>query len=72
MLIKLWIISWRSFAVDNELNDLYSSPNIFRVIKSGKIRWMGHVARMGERRVLYRVLVGTPEGKRPLGKRRLR
>ena len=58
--------------MDNELNDLYSSPNIFRVIKSGKIRWMGHVARMGESRVLYRVLVGTPEGKRPLGKRRLR
>jgi hypothetical protein len=50
------------------LNDLYSSPNIVRVIKSRRMRWAGHVARMGERRGIYRVLVGKPEGKRPLGR----
>jgi len=50
-----------------ELNDLYSSPNIVRVIKSRRMRWAGHVARMSEERGLYRVLVGKPEGKRPLG-----
>jgi hypothetical protein len=50
-----------------ELSDLYSSPNIVRVIKSRTIRWAWHVASMGERRGLYRVLVGKPEGKRPLG-----
>jgi len=51
-----------------EFNDLYSSPNIFRVIKLRTMRWEGHVARMGERRGVYRVLVGKPEGKRPLGR----
>jgi len=55
-----------------ELNDLYSSPNIVPVIKSRRMRWAGHVARMGERRGLYRVLVGKPEGKRPLGRHRHR
>ena len=45
------------------LNDLYSSPNIVRVIKSRRIRWVEHVARMGERRSVYRVLVGKPDGK---------
>ena len=45
----------------------YSSPNIVRVIKSRRMRWAGHVARMGEERRVYRVLVGKPEGKRPLG-----
>jgi len=50
---------------------LYSSPNIVRVIKSGRMRWAGHVARMGERGV-YRVLVGKPEGRRPLGRPRRR
>jgi hypothetical protein len=45
---------------------LYSSPNIVRVIKSRRMRWAGHVALMGERRGVYRVLVGRPEGKRPL------
>jgi len=51
----------------NELNELYCSPNIFRVIKSGRIKWAGHVACMGERRGIYRVLVRKPKGKRPLG-----
>ena len=52
---------------NEELNDLYSSPNIVRVIKSRRMKWAGHVARMGEERGAYRVLVGKPEGKRPLG-----
>ena len=50
-----------------ELNVLYSSPNIVRVIKLRRMRWAGHVARMGEERGAYSVLVGKPEGKRPLG-----
>jgi len=50
-----------------ELNDLYSSPNIVQVIKSRRMRWAGHVARMGEERWEYRVLLGKPEGRRPLG-----
>jgi len=58
---------WRKL-LHEELNDLYSSPNIIRVIKLRKIRWAGHVARMGESRIVYRVLVGKPEGKRPLGR----
>jgi hypothetical protein len=57
---------------NEELNDLYSSPNIVRVIKWRRMRWAEHGARMGERRGLYRVLVGKPEGKRPLGKPRRR
>jgi len=55
-----------------ELNDLYSSPNIVRVIKSRKMRWAGHVARMEERRGVYRVLVGKPERKSPLWRPRRR
>ena len=54
-----------------ELN-LYSSPNIVRVIKSRRMRWAGHVARMGESRGVCRVLVGKPDGKRPLGRARRR
>jgi len=50
-----------------KLHDLYSSLNIDRVIKSRRVRWAGHVARMGEIRGLYRVLVAKPEGKSPLG-----
>jgi hypothetical protein len=50
-----------------ELNDLYSLPNIVRVVKLGRMRWAGHVARMGEERGVHRVLVGKPEGKKPLG-----
>ena len=57
---------------NQELNDLYSSPNTVRVIKSRRMRWVGHVARMGERRCVYRVLVGKPEGKRQLGRSRRR
>ena len=55
---------------NEELKVLYSSPNIVRVIKSRRMRWAGHVARMGEGRGVYRVLVGKPEGKRPLGRPR--
>ena len=62
---------WRKLR-NEELNDLYCSPNIFRLIKSIRIIWAGHVARMGERRGVYRVLVGRPEGKRPLGRPRRR
>jgi hypothetical protein len=51
---------------------LYSSPDIIRQIKSRRMRWEGHVARMGEGRNVYRVLVGKPKGKRPLGRSRLR
>jgi hypothetical protein len=51
-----------------ELHSLYSSPNIVRVIKSRRMRWAGHVARMGEVRGVHRVLVGRPERKRPLGR----
>ena len=57
---------------NEELNDLYSSPNIVRMIKSRRMRWAGHVARMGEERGVYRVLVGKPEGRRPLGRPRRR
>jgi hypothetical protein len=63
--------SWRKLHND-ELHSLYYSPNIIRVTKSRRIRWAGHVARMGEGRGVYRVLVGRPEGKRPLGRSRHR
>ena len=62
---------WRRLH-NEELNDLYCSPNIVREIKSRKMRWAGHVARMGEERRVYRVLVGKPEGRRPLGRPRRR
>ena len=57
---------------NEELNDLYSSPNIVRVIKSRRMRWAGHVARVVEERGVYRVLVERPEGRRPLGRPRRR
>jgi hypothetical protein len=63
--------SWRKLHND-ELHNLYSSPNIVRVIKSRRLMWAGHVVRMGEGRGVYRVLVGRPECKRPLGRRRHR
>jgi len=58
---------WRRLH-NEELNDLYSSTNIERMIKSRRIRWAGHVARMGEERGVYRVLLGKPESKRPVGR----
>ena len=57
---------------NKELNDLYCSPNIVRVIKWRRMRWAGHVARMGEKSGVYRVLVGKLEGWRPLGRPRRR
>jgi hypothetical protein len=57
---------------NEELRDLYSSPSMIRIIKSRRMRWAGHVVRMGEKRNAYRLLVGKPEGKRPLGRPRRR
>jgi hypothetical protein len=57
---------------NKELYDLYSSPSIIRIMKLRRIRWAGHVAQMGEKRNAYRLLVGKPEGKRPLGRPRRR
>ena len=62
---------WRKLH-NEELNDLYCSTNIVRVIRSRRMRWVGHVERMGDRRGICRVLVGKPEGKRPLGRARHR
>ena len=59
--------NWRRLH-NEEINVLYSSPNIVPVIKSRRMRWAGHVARMGEERGVHMVLVGKPEGKRPLGR----
>jgi hypothetical protein len=60
-----WVTEeWRRLH-NEELNDLHCSPNIIRVIKSRRIRWAGHVARVGDRRGAYRVVVGRPEEKRP-------
>jgi hypothetical protein len=62
---------WRRLH-NEELYDLYSSPNVISVIKSRRMRWAGHIARMGEKRGAYRILVGRPEGGRPLGRPRRR
>jgi hypothetical protein len=62
---------WRKLH-NEELNDLYSLPKIVRVVKSRRMKWAGHVARIGEGRGVHRVLVGKPEGKRPLGRPRRR
>jgi hypothetical protein len=62
---------WRKLH-NEELQNLYSSPNIIRMIKSRRMRWAGHVARRGESRNAHRILVGKPEGKRPLGRPRRR
>jgi hypothetical protein len=60
-------VEWRILRKE-ELNVLYSSPTIVRVIKSRRMRWMGHIVRMGESRGVYKVLVWKPEGRRPLGR----
>jgi hypothetical protein len=62
---------WRKLH-NREIHHLYSSPDIMRQIKSRRMRWAGHVARMGEGRNVYRVLMGKPDGKRPLGTPRRR
>jgi hypothetical protein len=62
---------WRKLQ-NKELRDLYSSPSIIRIMKYRRMRWAGHVARMGEKRNTYGLLVGKPEGKRPLGRPRHR
>jgi hypothetical protein len=62
---------WRKLH-NEKLNKLYSSPSIIRVTKSRRMRWSRHVARMGEKRNAFRILVGKPEGKRPLGRPRHR
>jgi hypothetical protein len=62
---------WRKLH-NEELHILYTSPDIIRQIKSRRMRWAGHVARMGEERKVYRALVGKPKGKRPLGRPRRR
>jgi hypothetical protein len=62
---------WRKLH-NEELNDLYCSPNTVWVIKSRRMRWAGHVVRMGEERGVYKVLVGKPKGKRPLERPRHR
>jgi len=79
LLFKLWTarvslhsIHHNSYYSFLELNDLYSSHNIVRVIKSRRMRCAGHVARIGEERGVYSVLVGKPEGRRPLGRPRCR
>jgi hypothetical protein len=61
---------WRR--LHNEFNDLYTSPDILRVIKSARIRWVGYAARMGESRNAYRTFISKPEGKRPVGRSRHR
>jgi hypothetical protein len=60
-------VEWRKLH-NEELRDLYSSPSISRIIKSRRMRWVGHVGRMGEKRIAYRLVVGKPEGRRPLGR----
>jgi hypothetical protein len=62
---------WRKL-YNEELHGLYSSPSIVRLIKARRMRWAGHVARMGEVRGAYNILVGRPEGRRPLGRPRRR
>ena len=70
-ILYLYIREWRKLH-NEELSDLYSLPNIVRVVKSRIMRWAGHVARMGEGRGVHRVLVAKPEEKRPLGRPRRR
>jgi hypothetical protein len=77
LLLPIWLYRkefyFRCLGLRNEeFNERYCSPNIVRVIKSERMRWAGHVARMGDRRGVHRVLVGKPERKRPLGRPRRR
>ena len=69
---KFAALYFDSHRIFKELSDLYFLPNIVRVVKSRRMRWAGHVAPMGERRGVHRVLVGKPEGQRPLGRPRRR
>jgi hypothetical protein len=64
-------VAWRKLH-NEELRDLYSSPSIIKITKSRTMRWAGHVARVGKKKNVYRLLVGKPEGKRPLGRPRHR
>ena len=59
-------------AKDGELHDLYGKPDIMRIIKSRRLRWAGHVTRMGNERGAWKLLAGRPEGKRPVGRPRMR
>ena len=68
---KTTCLRWRKLH-NEELSDLYSLPNIVRVVKWRRMRWAGHVARMGDGRGVHRFLIGKPEGKRPLGRPRRR
>jgi hypothetical protein len=61
------MVGWRKLHND-EFHNLYSSPSIIRILKSRRMRWAGHVARMGENENIHRLLVGKPEGKRPLAR----
>jgi hypothetical protein len=71
--IYIMIIHGSYYVMHNEeLHNLYSSPSIIRIMKPRRMRWAGHVARMGEKRNVYRLLVGKAEGKRPLGRPRRR
>jgi hypothetical protein len=72
VLIRTLAVIRQVLREDEELHNLYSSPSIIRIIKSRRMRWAGHVARMEEKRTVYRLLVGKPEGKRPLGRPRRR
>jgi hypothetical protein len=63
--------NWRKLH-NEELHNIYCSPSIIRMIKSRRVKWAGHVARMGAKRNAYTILVGKPEGKRPLGRQRRR
>jgi hypothetical protein len=62
---------WRELH-NEELHNLYSPPSIVRMVKPRRMRWVGHVAQMGEKRNAFRILMGKPEGKRPLGRPRRR
>jgi hypothetical protein len=57
---------WRKLRNEEELHNLYPSPSVIRMTKSRSMRWAGHVSRMGEKRNVYLILVGKPEGRRPL------